>query len=280
MTPAPTPPFRNAARTAARIALLSLAAMPLLASAHKGWLAPSKTVLGVGDWVTVDAGAATMPFVRDHNAMRLDRLVITAPDGSQVAPQNAATGKLRSMFDVQLTQPGTWRIAMVNHWITASWKDGGGQPKRWRGTAATFAKEVPAQAAELKVGESVSRLETFATAGSPTDTRLPASGQGLEMQPITSTADLVVGEPARFRFLVEGKPAAGLDVEIIRDGTRYRDVVGEQTLTTDAAGEIRVDWQGPGLHWMSASVRDAQTQVPQAKERRVSYAATVEVMMP
>ena len=259
--------------------LLAAAVLPFAVQAHKGWLAPSKTVLDVDQWITVDAAVSTDPFVRDHNAMRLDNLVIVAPDGSTVAPENPSTGKLRSTFDLQLRQAGTYRIAVLNNGLTASWMEDG-KPKRWRGTADRLAAEVPAGAQELKISESQGRLETFATAGTPNDGALKASGRGLELVPVSGIADLFVGEGTTVRFLLDGQPAAGLEVDVIRDGTRYRNAIGETHLKTDADGRVTLTWAAPGLHWISASVSDGKTRVPRATERRASYAATVEVLSP
>lgn len=262
-----------------KLLLLAAALLPFAAQAHKGWLAPSKTVLGVDQWITVDAASSTEPFVRDHNAMRLDRLLITAPDGTTVVAENPSTGKLRSTFDLQLKQAGTYRVAVLNDGLMASW-DEDGKTRRWRGTADKFAAEVPARAKDLKVSESQGRLETFATAGKPNDGALKPTGRGLELQPVSGIADLFVGEEATFRFLLDGKPAANLEVEVIRDGSRYRNAIGEQSLHTDADGLVKLAWTAPGLHWIGASVQDAKTSTPQAKERRASYAATVEVLSP
>lgn len=263
-----------------KLALIAAAlALPFAASAHKSWLAPSKTVLNVDQWITVDAAASTEPFVRDHNAMRLDALVITAPDGSTVPAENTASGKLRSTFDLQLKQAGTYKIAVLNQGLNASWTEGG-QTKRWRGSADKFVAEVPAKAEGLKLSESQGRLETFATAGKPNDTALKPTGKGLELVPVSGIADLFVGEEATFRFLLDGQPAANLEVEVIRDGSRYRNAIGEQTFKTDADGVVKLSWTAPGLHWIGASVQDTKTSVPQAKERRASYTATVEVLSP
>lgn len=262
-----------------KLLLLATALLPIAAQAHKGWLAPSKAVLGVDQWITVDAASSTEPFVRDHNAMRLDKLVITAPDGTTVPAENLSTGKLRSSFDLQLKQAGTYRVAVLNEGLVASW-DEDGKTRRWRGTADRLAAEVPAQAKDLKVSESQGRLETFATAGKPNDGALKPSGRGLELQPLSGIADLFVGEEATFRFLLDGKPAANLEVEVIRDGSRYRNAIGAQHFRTDADGLVKLAWTAPGLHWIGASLQDNKTSTTQAKERRASYAATVEVLSP
>ncbi|MCF5951314.1 DUF4198 domain-containing protein, partial [Xanthomonas perforans] len=86
-----------------------LASLPLSALAHKAWLLPSQTVIaGDAPWITVDAAVSNDLFYFNHVPLRLDNLSITAPDGSALTPENPATGKYRSVFDLQLTQPGTY----------------------------------------------------------------------------------------------------------------------------------------------------------------------------
>ncbi|MDP3856749.1 MAG: DUF4198 domain-containing protein [Stagnimonas sp.] len=266
-----------------RASLLLALSLPFAAQAHKAWLQPSKTVLSVNQWVTVDAASSTDPFVKDHNPQRLEPLRITAPDGSELAPENAHTGKLRSSFDLQLKQAGTYRIALVNNGLNASWEENG-QRRMWppRGqpfSAEGFAKEVPAQADKLKVVASQRRTETFVTAGKPSETALKPTGIGLELQPITGVNDLYADEPARFRFLLDGKPAAGLKVEVVADGVRYRDAVNEIEVRTGADGSFELRWPQPGLYWLSTAVEDQQVEAP-ATERRAVYSATLEVLSP
>ncbi|MGK9872226.1 DUF4198 domain-containing protein, partial [Salmonella enterica subsp. enterica] len=84
-------------------------------------------------------------------------------------------GRYRSTFDVHLTAPGTYKLAVVNNGLFASYKENG-QTKRWRGSADEFAQKVPANAQELQVTQSESRLETFVTAGKPTTQALKTTG--------------------------------------------------------------------------------------------------------
>ena len=258
---------------------LALAALlPLSAVAHKAWLQPSQTVLaGTNPWITVDAAVSNDLFYFNHVPLRLDNLVITAPDGSTVQPQNSATGKYRSVFDVELKQQGTYRIAAVNSGLSGSWEVDG-KPKRWRGTSATFATEVPKDAKNLQVSQSVGRNETFVTNGSPNDTALKPTGEGLELVPVTHPNDLFAGEQATFKLHIDGKPAAGLDVEITRGGTRYRNAQDEIKVKTDATGEFSVTWPEAGMYWMETGSEDSKTSLPQARQRRLSYVATLEVL--
>ena len=258
--------------------MLALAVLPTAALAHKAWLRPSQTVLaGDKPWITVDAAVSNDLFYFNHVPLRLENLAIVAPDGSRAQAQNPSAGKYRSVFDVELKQQGTYRIGVVNDYATASWAEGG-KPKRWRGTPAAFASEVPKGAKDLKVGQSVSRVETFVTNGSPNDTALKPSNTGLEMVPVTHPNDLFAGEEAKFRLLLDGRPAVGLEVEIVRGGTRYRNAQDEIEATTDAAGEFAVTWPEPGMYWLEASSEDDRVTVPGATQRRLGYIATLEVL--
>lgn len=262
----------------AQFAIVTLAALlPLTSHAHKTWLLPSATVSTVDQWITVDAAVSNDLFYFNHVPLRLDALAITAPDGSKALPENSNTGKYRSTFDVHLTQSGTYKLAIVNQGLFASYEENGA-PKRWRGTAEKFASEVPANANNLQVSESRGRIETFVTAGKPTADALRPANVGLELVPVTHPNDLYTGEAASFRFLLDGKPATKLPVTLIPGGTRYRDNQEELQLTTDDKGEISVTWPTPGMYWLETTLQDQNTSLEQAQQRRLSYVATFEVL--
>jgi hypothetical protein len=65
---------------------------------------------------------------------------------------------------------------------------------------------------------------------------------------------------------------------IVAGGTRYRDAQGEIEVKTDAQGRFSVTWPEPGMYWIEAALEDNKTSIPQAKQRRVSYAGTFEVL--
>ena len=254
----------------------ALSAIASLAQAHNAWLLPSSTVFSKADTVSVDAAVSNDLFVANHAPLRLDGLQITAPDGSTVKPESEAKLKLRSVFDVSVAQTGTYRIAVVNVGAFASWKDKAtGQARRARGSVDTIAKEVPADATDVNITQSSGRIETFVTVGKPS--ALKPVGQGLELIATGSPTDLVKGEKATFTLHLDGQPAKDLEVTVTAGNTQYRDKLEELKLKTDDKGQFSVTWPAAGMYWLDASTRDNKTSLPQAKERRLSYAATLEV---
>lgn len=281
------------------LALLGTAALVLAApaGAHNAWLLPSTTVLSdTGQSVTVDAGASTAPFEADHAALPAENVKVWAPDGTMGVVENAARLRYRSTFDVRIDKPGTWRIGMETGGVSGSFKVGGEAwtlgrrrgPPPAPGAAPTAAParsiasidQLPSDATDLDLTETSGRNEFFVTAGAPDDALFAPTGKGLEFVPETLPTDLVADEPARFRFLIDGQPAAGLAVEVIPGGRRYRSDSAAQSLTTDAEGRVTITWPGAGFYWLNAVATDDKPQHPKAAKRRMNYTATLEVLAP
>ena len=307
----------NKTRLLAALSLIALASPSL---AHRQWLLPSTTVVsGTDDWVTVDAAISNDLFFPDHFAMNTDGIKLWAPDGTPAQIENAAKGRYRATFDVHLVKPGTWKVGTVDSSVGGTFKVGGedwsvgrrrgpppgpvgaamGAPGRAPGAArpqgggeggprptiapghsvATVA-EIPASATDLKLTEMSSQNVVFLTAGAPTDGVFKPTNTGLEMIPITHPSALVSNEPGRFRFLVDGKPAAGLKVTVIPGGKRYRSSEDAQELTAGADGVLSVKWTVPGMYWLNATLTDGRATTPRATQRRMSYTTTLEVQAP
>ncbi len=260
------------------IALLSLAVSmsASVAQAHGTWITSSSSVLSTPQFVTFDAASSSVPFMIDHRPLVIDALSITAPDGSKVLPVNVMKGELRTVFDAKFEQTGTYRLELVRSGFRANWKDADNKPKRFMGAAEALAKAVPADAKELKVTESMSRMQNFITVGKPSV--LKPMGSGLELVAGTHPNDLVVGEPIEFTFLVDGQPTEGVEVEMIRSQTRYRNKLDENKYKTDKNGKIQITLQEAGLYWLDADFKDKNVSNKLATERGLAYVLTLEVL--
>lgn len=283
------------------VAGVLLFVLPAPIWAHRQWMLPSTTVFSKAEsWLTVDAAISNELFYFDHVPMRVAALQVTGPDGLPVQPQNLATGKYRSTFDVFLAKPGTYRVANVTQMTFATWTERG-QIKNWRGEEAGLARAVPDGAEALRVTRNNNRVEFYVTAGKPTREIFQPTNQGLEMVPVTHPNDLVAGEEATFQFLLDGKATAGLDVIAIPGGIRYRDQLQEWKGKTDAAGKVQVRFPAAGMYWLqvttdsrsrkdslgskspkasesSAGLPGWTTAGPAERAERATYVVTLEVL--
>lgn len=263
---------------------LALATLSMSASAHRGWLYPQATHVEAKEaWVTIDGAISEGLFDIDHVPLKLDDATIIDPDGVSTPAPKPVMGKQRSSFDLKMIKDGTYKISLVTQNVMGSYKDkAGGELKRFRGTEATLAKDVPADAQDVKTVRTHARLETFVSANKQTTGAFKPTGVGLEMIPLTHPTDMRPGETATWRFQLDGKPLPKFAFSLTQGGVRYRGVLGEMRLVTDAKGEVSVKLPAPGMYWLHAgfpvtSEKGVPADAP-ADLRRFSYAATLEIL--
>ena len=276
--------MRNTLKLISLAVLAAIAALPMTAQAHRSWLKPSAVqVEGKAQWVTIDAATSEGIFDFDSFPLKLDGLTVIGPDGQPAAFEAPVTGHLRSTFDLQLNAPGTYRVTVANAAVMGSYVQAG-ETKRFRSPEADLAKTVPADATDVKLSRMYNRFDTFVTAGKGNDTALQPTGKGLEMVPVTHPSDLVLGEPATFKFLLDGKPLANLGVTVIPGGARFRNALKETVVTTDANGIATVNWTQAGNFLLTANY-PPRPQKPEGEgsatdmpAQRYPYTATFEVL--
>jgi uncharacterized GH25 family protein len=261
-----------------------VALLPLSAQAHRGWMVPNVAeVEGKEPWVTIKAAISEDLFVADHVAMSLEKLSVIGPDGKVSSPEKLLLGRQFGSADLKLTQAGTYKVALVNESAMASYKLKG-ESKRWRGSPEALSKEIPAAAEDLQVTTTFGRMETYVTANSANDVALKPSGKGLELLPLDHPTGLLVGQKTRFRVLLDGQPLSGLTLAVVPGGVRYRGLVKEFTVTSDANGEVAVVWPMAEMYWLNASypprapaAAEGQAR-PAAPKQRFTYSGTFEVL--
>lgn len=254
---------------------LLIALLSTSAHAHGIWLLPSSTVLSAPQFVTFDAAVSNDIFHFNHRPLPVDQLKIVAPDRSLVTPENVAKGELRTTFDANLKQTGTYKLQIVRSGLRARWKEGS-EAKRFMGDAEKLRQQLPAHATDVEVNESASRIETYVTVGTPSEP--PLDQKGLEMRSETHPNDLVAGEQITLQFLVDGKPAAGVQIEVVRGESRYRNDPEPLKLTSGADGRVRLALERAGMYWLDADITDNKVSDKLAKERGLAYTVTLEVL--
>jgi len=260
----------------ASVAALAALTLPLPALAHMPWLLPSATLVTAPDgMVSIDAVVSEDLFVFER-ALDVDAPHIVGPNGVQVTAQNIVRARNHVSFELTLPVEGCYRVSQSStQWMISFMQDGKLQRKRG-GVEA-----LPAGAELKSVVQMRSRQETFVSrerAGTPD---FAPEAQGLELQALSAVTDLSDGDHTRLRLLRDGLPLPDATVTLRREGNRWRYDSGEQTLHTDARGEVTIAWTQPGRYWLGASAGARQGEdggTAAAPLLRDSISATFEVL--
>ncbi|MDC8832514.1 DUF4198 domain-containing protein [Alteromonas gilva] len=266
----------------AATALVLILTSPLT-HAHRAWVKPSTTaVSGDSEWITFDAAIANGIFHPDHFAYPVERLSVVSPAGQPVTIQHQQKLRYRSVFDVELTETGTYKVFTASQSLMAFWQDEDGERHRWPGRGETasvedFYDSVPQDARDLMVMETANRLEVYVTLGAPTSQTNTLTGKGLELKALTHPNDAYTGEDIAFQFFMNGEAAEGTKVTVVKDGEKYRDTAAGLETTADSKGNITLQFDEPGMYWLEAELEDDKVSPP-AMKRRASYVLVFEVL--
>lgn len=227
------------------------------AAAHNRWFLPSHFNLSndKGEWVMVDVTASNEAFNVDK-PMGAERMRITGPDGESVYPGSSYRGHRKSVVDIHLENDGTYQLKMggePEYWT--NYKVKGQEEDQWLDNVSKENRQskLPKGAYDVRTIESSGSILTYITLNSPSE-NFPLTNQGLEFVPVTHPSDVAQGEAATFKFVYNGKAQSGVNVEIIREGVRYRNDPESVKLTTDAKGMISFTLADAGRYLLMAEL--------------------------
>lgn len=269
--------------TQATLASALMLAMTLPAHAHRAWIVPQTTVVaGDSPMITLDAAISNDIFVSDYRAFNAAGLSAYDAEGNDLALENVHSGRFRTTFDLTLAAPGTYRVASASAGLSARWTNPDGSRGMFPGRGQSFndaelEQAIPADADNLQISQVSRRIETFMTNGQPDFDVIEPTAQGLEMRYLTHPNDLYTQEDLVFQLLIDGEPAAGATVTLLRDGMKYRDQQDAIEVTTNTEGEMRFNLEQAGKYWLEARYQDEQAKAP-ATSRQGSYVVTLEVL--
>ena len=263
------------------LALLILMLFSPLSLAHKRWFMPTDFVLSEPETVTVDFTASNNIFFVDAG-MPLAGVTVLSPTATVIPLLKPQEGVRRSSFDIQVSEPGTYRISVSGAPLYfVSYKvPGKHEAQHDRGTLAGLKADLPTQATEIAFAESQSLIETFLTLGNTTMPANDGDNSGLRMAlKDTHPNALCTDEPARFAFTLDGKPLPGLTVSVQPEDSRYRDVQGVNELVTDNEGTVEISWPTAGRYLLEAGL-EQDVGDGEIRKRYYNYFLTLEVLAP
>lgn len=250
----------------ATLVILALAVSSQV-SAHSRWILPSHFTLSSerGEWITLDATASNEVFNVDK-ALSIDPLSILTPSGKKSRPSSAYKSHRKSVADYFVEESGTYKITNNTAPSYFSTYQVGDKRHRARVNKMELKSLVPANATKLKTAYGLTRIESYITMNNPTE-NYAIDGTFLELLPKTHPSEVVEKEPATFTFTYNGKVKSGVEVEITRDGTRYRNNPETLTMKSNNKGEITFTPAHAGRYLLIAEYeQDAENKTLADKE--------------
>ncbi len=257
-----------------------LALVATSASAHPVWMLPSEFNVSsdTAHWVTVDGTASHGVFSFDK-PIGLDNVTVYDPVGNPARIGPYYKGQRRSVFDLALSEVGTYKVELRNppRYVTTYTIGKRNTERRIMANKQEAAAQVPVKAQGVTTYAMQNISAFYVTRNTPSDTVLKSSGQGLELQPLTHPSDVVVGEAARFRLTFDGQPLAERKVEVVGHGTQWRDGRQQQDLVSDQDGVVAFTPAQRGPHLLSANIEQV-SRSPLADKVEINYLLTFEVL--
>lgn len=267
-----------------RSAVLSLSALCAgwmsQANAHPLWVLPSEFNISGEDstWITFDASASHSVFGFDKG-VGLDRAQIFTPDGERSRLNSYFKGKRRSVFDLNLEQDGTYKVFVqrpVSYFT--SYKAGKREKEKFvRANKLEAPAKLPEDARDVQTMLYDMNSVTYVTRNKPTDTVYKIKGKGFELKHVTHPNDIAQGEEVIIEAMMDGKPVAGVEVEITPGGSQYRDDRNSIEIETDDTGRIAFTPNQPGP-WLLGASTSYPANTVMADEVKVVRYVTFEVI--
>ena len=208
-------------------------------------------------------------FVSERGSGTL--LSIIHPEGWRMGPSSTYVGQTRTVAEIELQQPGTYRIETARpaeYWtqIEANGK------KEW----VTKPKD---QLPGVKIIQSEHRwfhTTTFVTVEKHTQSVLEATGVPLEIVPLTHPNKIVVDKPFVLQVLSRGQSVPDQKVEVYSEIDSGHDAA-LMTAVTNADGKCELIFPSPGRHLLIAKLRQEAKDSSRANIDDFSVSMLVEV---
>ena len=219
-------------------------------------------------WLGIEHTWGDQRFVSGQGPGTL--LLIFYPEGGHSGPASTYFGQTRTVAEMELTEPGTYRIETDRpaHYVTELEIDG----KR------TWVHKPKDQLPGKKIIQSAhrwSQTTTFVTVKKYTKRVLEATGALLEIVPVTHPNQIFVGKPFVVRVLSRGQSVPGQQVRAYSETGSGHDAT--LATVTNADGECELIFRASGKYLLTANFRQAAKDPSRANVDIFSVSMLVEV---
>ncbi|MGP1716506.1 MAG: DUF4198 domain-containing protein [Methylophilus sp.] len=234
--------------------LVTLAAS-LTAQAHVPFLKPNQFNV-THHRLTIESAFTEFPFQADF-AMDSPNFTITTPNGVTTAIKPIAKTKAAVYLEPTLTEEGTYRISTGQR-VGPIYKAVETADKK-----LYFAADMKRVTGKPTTMNYYSYADTYIFKGQQKYVAKPFN-KGLEIVPVTSPNDLVLGGEGAFRVLENGKPVPNARIIVVTDNEHFikhrvedlydLDNVRESNIHANQQGEFTFNPKKAGLNFLFVTV--------------------------
>jgi uncharacterized GH25 family protein len=213
------------------------------AAAHVAYMEPSVFVTTQADIVTIETSFAEDFMFRPEIVVTSDDFHVVRPDGQRAPYARIENFTQLTLLEAGLDEPGTYRFTTgerLGRTSTYVLTDG-----EWRPIAPG---ETAPAGAPVRQSQTATVSDVYVTKGAPTDASRNVTIGRLAIVPVTHPNAIYRDEGAVFEIRFDGKPMAGQELEVDRQGGDYEEPRYSQVVKTDASGRVTLNFDQAGVY--------------------------------
>lgn len=246
------------------------------AGAHTSYLLPNYFSVTDAKMITFEGGFAEKFFNSDV-ALTAQDFHLYRPDGTRANFDKITSFEQITVLESKIAEQGTYlftsgerlgRISTIakvkGEWVSVNPEDPNAK--------------VPADATETAKLQTATVTDVYVTKGAPTKTVLNLPPQGrLAITPITHPNAIFLDEGFQLALSYGGKPLAGQEMTLYRQGGGYDEKSFEKIYKTDASGHLAIKFDQPGVYLIMTRYRGDSPQGAATPYRSYTSSLTFEV---
>jgi uncharacterized GH25 family protein len=238
-------------------------------AAHQKWLLPNFFVTEKAPvWLSFDVTWSDTPFTAEAG-VGTQPVSVIGPDGVSQTPTGMFVGKTKSVAEVELIKPGTYRLEAIDpltYWTQVE-KDG---KEQWTRKPKNEVAGLPIKRSDLYW----SKATAFVTVGEPTAVP-PPNTDPLDILLEQHPNRVTVGESLDLRVLTYGKPLPNAEIKLFAPESRGHEP--SQRVTCDNDGRAAITIEAAGRFLVVCQLERKVTDDPKADLHAFNVYLTLEI---
>jgi hypothetical protein len=239
-------------------------------AAHQKWLLPNFFLAAKGPaWLSFDVTWSDTPFVAEAG-VGMQPISVIGPDGLRQTPPNIFVGKTKSVAELELTKPGTYRLEAIDPLAYWTQVEQNGK-EQWVRKPKNEVAGLPINRSDLYW----SKAAAYVTLGAPTDVPPPDNEDPLDILLEQHPNRLAVGDTLNVQVISYGKPLPNAEIKLFASNDRGHEP--SQLVRCDDNGQAAIPVEAPGRFLIVCQLEQKVTDDPKADLHAFNVYLTLEI---